>query len=363
MSKKKELGQFFTKNSKYILNSLYSILPFDHNIIVVDPFAGEEDLLKYVKKNRSNAETIAYDLDPKTENSILRNSLLDPIDLEGKWVITNPPYLAKNKTKEKTPFLKYKTDDLYKCSLKMIGGFCGNSPCEGGIVIIPLNFFCDRDDTLRKWFLSKYVISSLRIFQERVFEDTNYTVCAFSFRKCENTMQRIKSVKFFPEKEEEKKENGFRLSESEGYRIGAPFFQRVRRHKNIKNRVRTERLVEVKPKTSGYSITRLYLKAIDTGTQKGRIKLEINPRPHYGKVSDRSFATILTSTPLTWSEEEEIVNKFNEMLEFYRKEYNSLILTNYRHSTAHYARKRIEFKTAFDMVECIMYEMGIHHKK
>jgi hypothetical protein len=363
MNKKQELGQFFTTNARYILNSLYSILPYDKEITVVDPFAGEEDLLKYVRKNRRNAITTAYDIDPKTETSIQRNSLLEPLDLDGQWVITNPPYLAKNKTKDKEPFLKYEVDDLYKCALKMISGFCGNSPCEGGVIIIPLNFFSDRDDALRKWFLSKYRVSSLRIFQERVFEDTDYTVCAFSFFKCANSMQRIKAIRFFPEKEGEKKENGFRLHDAEGYRIGAPFFKRIRRHKDKKTRVKTERLVNGKPKTEGYSISRLCLRAIDTGTKDGRICLSINPNPLYGKESDRTFATLLTSTPLTWEEEEAIVREFNSMLEMFREEYNSLILTNYRNSTSQYARKRIEFRTAFDMVECIMYEMGIRHKK
>lgn len=362
MNKKKELGQFFTKNTEYIIDDLYEIIPCEYSIVVVDPFAGEEDLLKYIKQHRSNVQIVAYDIDPKTPDSICRDSLLNPLNLRKGWVITNPPYLAKNKTKVREPFLLYDVDDLYKCALKMISGYCGNSPCDGGILIIPLNFFSDRDDSLRRWFLSKYKVDCLRIFQERVFEDTDYTVCAFSFFRQENTSQRIKSVKFLPHKEGEGKENGFRLLKEDGYRIGGRFFRLAQRHKDKKDRIRIERLVKNREVPADYAITRLYLRAIDTGTDDGRVCLQINPNPLYAKESDRTFATIVSSSPLTWVDEEEIAKEFNRILEGYRAKYNSLMLTNYRNSSASYARKRIDFTTAFNLIEYIMYEMGLRKK-
>ena len=359
-NKKKEYGQFFTKNTRYIVDRLYTDIPYDKEVTVVDPFAGEEDLLKYVRKYRRNALLEAYDIDPKTDNSMQNDSLMTPLDLGGKWVVTNPPYLAKNKTDYKEPFLKYETDDLYKCSLKMISGFCGNTPCEGGFIIIPLNFFSDRDDATRRWFLSRYKIGALRIFEEKVFSDTDYTVCCFSFTRKDNiAFQRLKAVRFLPEKEDEKRTYEYRLSYNEGFRIGSPFFRILKKHKDKKSRIRVERLVKDKEIPEGYYVSRLLLRAIDTGTNEGRIQLSVSDEPHYGKISDRTVATMVTSKPLTREQEELIAHKFNVSLEGYRKAYHSLILTNFRNSTALYARKRLEFKTAFDLLEFVMWELKI----
>lgn len=49
-----------------------------------------------------------------------QDTLLNPPDYKNKWVITNPPYLTKNKAKDKTIFNKYDVDDLYKATLKSI---------------------------------------------------------------------------------------------------------------------------------------------------------------------------------------------------------------------------------------------------
>ena len=139
MQNKKQLGQFYTKNADYILQNL--IKDFDNDLHFIDPFAGEGDLMIYYPN------TIGYDIDVKRSDIKYNNSLLNPIDYSGKYIITNPPYLAKNKNKDKTFYDKYNVNDLYKASMKSIMG------CEGGILIIPLNFFCDEDNEFRKYFL------------------------------------------------------------------------------------------------------------------------------------------------------------------------------------------------------------------
>ena len=63
-----------------------------------------------------------YDIDPKSNDIIKQDTLLHPVDLDNKFAITNPPYLARNKSKDKVLFDKYKTNDLYKCYiLQLIG--------------------------------------------------------------------------------------------------------------------------------------------------------------------------------------------------------------------------------------------------
>ena len=61
-----------------------------------------------------------YDIEPKKDGIVKKDTLLNPPDYQGKFVITNPPYLARNKCADKTLFDKYQTNDLYKCFIKVI---------------------------------------------------------------------------------------------------------------------------------------------------------------------------------------------------------------------------------------------------
>ena len=56
---KQNLGQFFTTNSDYILKGFE---PFIKNKNVTDPFAGNQDLLNWAKKNNCK-NAIGFDID------------------------------------------------------------------------------------------------------------------------------------------------------------------------------------------------------------------------------------------------------------------------------------------------------------
>lgn len=99
---------------------------------------------------------------------IKKDTIKNPPDYKNKFLITNPPYLARNKSKDKSLFDKYAVNDLYKCVIKDIL----TNICLGGIFIIPLNFWSSirlADIELRKAFLEKYDIILLNIFEETVF--------------------------------------------------------------------------------------------------------------------------------------------------------------------------------------------------
>ena len=98
MSTKQKLGQFYTTNYKYILQNL-SIPKNIKNII--EPFTGNADLLKFID-NIDSYNIECYDIDPKTDKTIKRDTIKNPPDYNNKFVITNPPYLARNKSKDKT---------------------------------------------------------------------------------------------------------------------------------------------------------------------------------------------------------------------------------------------------------------------
>lgn len=309
---------------------------FEGNKIVVDPFAGNCDLLNLIDN-----EKMAFDLDPKTEGVEKRDSLLNPISYAGKYIFTNPPFLNKNKTKNKTIFNKYDTDDLYKASLLSI------MDCDGGIVIVPLNFFSGEDKKIREKFLSNFRILNVNVFEEEVFDDTSYTVCCFSFIKEKNEKQQIK-FNFFPNK----KSIDIALTKDDGYTIGSEIYNLKKSNVNVK-RLREGDLA---PKS------RIFLSAIDTGAKEGKINLELRNEPFYGKDTDRSFATIVFDRIFSEDEEELIVNKFNEKLDFFRDKYNSLFLSQYRNSTKEMARKRIGFKLAYTLISNIIYE-NLEYKK
>ena len=81
MSKKK-LGQFYTTNYNYILKNI--TIPDDIKDII-EPFAGNGDLLNFIDKSKYNIQ--CYDIDPKQDYIIKRDTLLDPPDFNNKYVI------------------------------------------------------------------------------------------------------------------------------------------------------------------------------------------------------------------------------------------------------------------------------------
>ena len=270
MEKKFKLGQFYTTRANYIIGNLVSDIPKDK--IVVEPFCGNGDLL--IVDN----EFELYDIDPKIDGCIKRDTLLDPPSYSGKIVITNPPFLARNKNSDKRIYDFYNVNDLYKASIKSI------LDCDGGILIVPLNFFCDEDDSVRDMFFENFEVEKLNIFEETVFDDTAYTICSFLFTKISSkkiTDQNVK-CKFFPSGEEIE----FNLKKRAGYKIGSDFFELIEKYPLEKRKV-------TRLKTGETPNSNLFLRAIDTGSKNGRVSLKVQDNYFFGEKNDRAFATIV----------------------------------------------------------------------
>jgi len=328
MENKVKFGQFYTKRSQYIIGNLINDL--DKNLKVVEPFCGEGDLLIF------NNEYEIYDIDPKLSGCEKRDTLRNPPSYKDRLVVTNPPFLAKNKNTDKTIYEKYNVGDLYKAAIKSI------LECNGGILIVPLNFFCDEDDKIRNLFFERFDIIRLNIFEETVFDDTTYTICSFSFKiKEEDIDYDTIECNFFPSKEVKY----FDLKKETGWKMGSDFLEIIDNNNNIG----IKRL-----RIGGIPNSDLYLRAIDTGTDDGRISLSIKGEHFFGKESDRSFATLLMDKKYTREQEIIICENFNKILEYYRDKYNSMFLTNFRNSTSSYARKRISFDVAYKLISYII---------
>lgn len=119
---KKELGQFYTTNSANIIGDLVDNVK---GTKLIDPFAGNWDMLNLFDDEKYTKE--GCDLDPQNERTEKRDSLLNPKDYSGYSVITNPPYLMNNKTKDPDNlkiFEKYNGFiDLYQISMHTLVRF------------------------------------------------------------------------------------------------------------------------------------------------------------------------------------------------------------------------------------------------
>ena len=343
--KKTRLGQFYTTNYKYILQG-FTIS--DKEKIIIEPFVGKGDLLKLDYVKSKNVEY--YDIDPKYPNTKKRDTLLNPPSYKDKFVITNPPYLARNKSDDKTLFDKYKINDLYKCFVKQIIF----DPPNGGIVIIPLNFWCSirkGDIELRKEFLAIFAIDKLNIFEEKVFNDTTYTVCSFQFHKrLKNSNKEIKAI-IYPCKINIK----FKLNEKNNYIIGGEIYT-LSQNKDIV----VDRLTHKNKDDNKKYITNLLLKCIDDSeTNKISLTLVKDDEIYIDdtqKCSARSYASIIIKPALSLEKQKKLAEHFNIYMTFKRKYYHSLFLTNYRESKT-IARKRISFGLAYKIINNLISKL------
>lgn len=169
--KKTQLGQFFTKSdpfNNWVFKYWFeNALKNSKSKIVLEPFVGNGDIIRILKKNY-DFDFVGYDIDPKNTSTKKQNTLKKyPKNFD--IAITNPPYLARNSaTRKKITWIYDGFDDLYKVSLnKMLE----NNNYVAAIVpatLITSGLFKDR--------LSNYILLNMNMFL-----DTNTPVCLALF--------------------------------------------------------------------------------------------------------------------------------------------------------------------------------------
>lgn len=342
MPNKKDLGQFYTTNYEYILNGLEIPDSIDD---IVEPFVGNGDLLHFIK-NKEHRNIEIYDIDPpkqfleKYPHTIQQDTIKNPPNYSSKFIITNPPYLARNKSSKKDIFDIYHTNDLYKC---FIVELIKQNPL-GGILIIPLNFWSSirkGDVLLRKQFCEKYTIKRVNVFEEQVFSDTSYAVCSFQFSLKEDTTMIGNSIPFYIYPQN--KILNIVLDVQNDYTIGGELYKLPKQ-----NKYKIGRLIK-----DMEANTNILLKCIDDSIHN-KLGLSIIPddKIYYDNTpnrTERSYASITIEPKLSLSDQEKLVVLFNSFLEEKRTIYNSLFLTNYRESNS-IARKRISFELTYDII-------------
>ena len=353
MNKKKELGQFYTTNYNYILQNMY--IPDDINNII-EPFAGNGDLLEFInnKENKYNIE--CYDIEPKKDYIIKQDTLLNTPNFDNKFVITNPPYLARNKCNSKNLFDIYETNDLYKCFIKILI----NSNCKGGILIVPLNFISSiriSDIHLRENFIKKYKISTINIFEEKVFIDTSYTLCSFQFIKKEYDYEKIEDMicNIYP------KNITFNVSlnKNNNYTIGGEIYNLPQNDK-----IKIERATKDITIENQIYMTNILVKCIDDNIHNKIAlsfvdeKIKNKYIDNTPKLSARSFAILVIKPSLNVEEQKNLIVQFNMFININREKYNSLFLSNYRESNS-ISRKRISFGLVYEICNYLLSNISL----
>lgn len=338
-SNKKNKGQFYTTNNDYILDGL--CIP-EYVDKIIEPFAGNGDLVEWsFKQGKSNV--VCFDIEPKQEYITERDTLKNPPDYSGCWIITNPPYLARNKCENKQLFDMYDTNDLYKCFIKSI---TGSNKCDGGIIIIPAGFFFSPrniDVECRNDFMRTYRILTIKYFEETVFNDTSTTVVVVMFEKSTSIME-TQNVKWIMMPSN--KEKLYMMDSRYDWIIGGDIYYLPQRAG-----IKISRHVEHAALKTGEQQTFMTLSSLDSGKEEGKINLEYKKNYVYpAKDCSRTYATLRVSgIVLTETQQIELSTRFNEFLGNKRDEYWSLFLPQFRESKE-YARKRIPFELAYKIL-------------
>ena len=338
---KKMKGQFYTVNSSYILDGLS--MPPKSARCIIEPFAGKGDLLEWLVKNKNTLPIELYDIDPKKKDVVQCDTLMYPPNYKDAWILTNPPYLARNKCDKKEVFDKYGTNDLYKC---FITSLTNQEPCAGGIFIIPAGFFLSPrglDTRCRNDFLSKYKLLKVKYFEETVFPDTTITVVAFAFEKS-SVLLTEQSVEWVSLPSGDKRI--FKMSKEDDWIIGGEIYKL-----SVPTGIKVRRHVEGQKLKDGEKRTYMTLSALDSGKKNGRICLEYKEGYTYpAKECSRTYATLcILGKNLSPEEQKKICLEFNALVEKKRDETWSLFLPQFRESKE-YARKRIPFELAYTIV-------------
>jgi hypothetical protein len=165
-------GQYFTQYNPFKNNAFLNWAESCNlkNTIILEPFAGSNNLIRMLQKMKMCTQFSSYDIEPQHKDVIKQDTLAN-FPTNFNVCITNPPYLAQNSAKRRGlayPNTKY--DDLYKFSLEK----CLEN-CENVTAIIPASFL---NSKLFRNRLSHYVL-----LNTKMFNDTEHPVCLALFQK------------------------------------------------------------------------------------------------------------------------------------------------------------------------------------
>ena len=306
---KHNLGQFYSTNVDRILEGM----SVPHGVAVVEPFAGNLDLVRWSKLD--TVET--YDVAPLHDCTTRRDTLIDPPDYSGKFVLTNPPYRSRANNPDKTIYEKYNVSDLFNAFL------CTIENAIGGIVILPLIFFTAQKKMFaqsRDKFMSRFKITRINYFEEPVFDDTTTTIVSFQFEKSDIVLdEQIIQWNIYGDKHVVKT---FTHHKKYDWLVGGYMFD-LPQHPSIK-------ISRRRPgKETSCFVSNMTLRALDYRESPIHMKY-IDDQNHKSKNSPGAYHTFEFNREFTPDKQKRIVDAFNEFLFEKREAHHSLFMAMYR---------------------------------
>ena len=344
LTKKKKFGQFFTTKWEKIFRGMS--IPKDTKKII-EPFAGNGDLLNFVEKK--DVEIIMYDVDPKIDGTIKQDTIKEPPTYTGTYVLTNPPYLANNKTmgvEKKKQCKEQNVDDLYKLFISQLI----DDPPDGGIIIIPINFLSSvrkNDISLRKKWFSTFIIQTINIFEEPVFSDTSYAVCAIQFKLNTDKEKYITNVVFYPSGDEKQID----ILDNSKVIIGGHIHDFPK-----KSNVKISRATSKNKSSDGLSNIKIRCLDNNKDVMISAIIVENDDIfiDETKRLSARTFMSPVFDPPVDKKIQKVLVKEFNEIMKTNRSEYRSMFLSTYREGKNGFLRKRITFTLIYQILHHIL---------
>jgi hypothetical protein len=178
LNQKREKGQYFTVYNPFVFDCFKEwAREFNlKNKIILEPFAGSNNLIKMLQDINLCNSFQSYDIKPQSLEVLYKDTFLD-FPKNFQVCITNPPYLARNSAKRRNlNFPKTKFNDLYKYSLDK----CLQN-CDYVGAIIPASFL---NSKLFRDRLSHYIL-----LNTKMFNDTEHPVCLALFKPKSNEVE------------------------------------------------------------------------------------------------------------------------------------------------------------------------------
>lgn len=409
--KQHKLGQHYT--NKKIYDNHKTIVLNNKDKIIVDPYVGEGNLIMFFLDSLTNEEAIkkinnkeiyGFDIDLNNleiiknkifekynieknildeiffyNDSLLNNPLID-IESENIFLITNPPYLAKNHVKKlyKDDFEKYFLNnnyiDYFEIALNLFKEY-------NGLWIVPSNFLISEFfKNARKKILEKKEFKEIYIYEEQMFDNTKVLTTSFVLldKKEEQTIFKINN------------NNKLYEYKIENYSIKTSFEELIEKTKPFKIKtgflkkdyIDGKEKILVMDSTDNNKIKEMFIdkkqkdyieqnqlifRALDTGTKKGEIALlNIKEQFHVDlfetKISSRAYVQFFLPNFITLEEQNKIMNIFNQIINIEREKNNSIFLTNFKNASNGKSRKRMEFKQAYKLITYIYNEFILKNK-
>lgn len=321
-NEKQKHGQFFTTNADYILEGYEDVV---NRKSVIDPFAGNGDLLNWAKKNRAS-EVKGYDICPLDEKTIKNDSLRFPPSYRGVFVLSNPPYLSKNKCKnDKAVFDQWNQNDFYKCHLASLV----TNECQEGLFIIPSNFLSESSPKARRIVFFHYDVISAKYWSFPVFEDATTGIVVLYLRRknnAGNSNPQNFPLEFFTSKEDSETID-VTLEKKYDYLNGKDFFDYLKKDTSIKGFIKLKKTNIGDPSPN----TKIVVSLLEHGKHSFGLSLK-NESEEDLYCREKSFTTFQITLPdhnLSLEQQKEIVNLFQERLYYYKNKYKGMFLSNY----------------------------------